>query len=224
MKTALNTAIFGLSFIFTMSCAWGQSQPVTTSEKVLQQGPRANAALILSSGESPTCRLGNINDAYVVTVSASNKPGLLRYISGSGEGSCVVLPLAVPVGTQITVTGVLQNTTAVPGGAPASNTISTTEDCFNIEGFSVGLSANNASEYDPADPANIINTQGYGFFWYDSDNDLKPGPYSYTVAGCSGQGCPTATTYYNTDTVPGIPTSCTVLSSFPAVAQKEPLR
>ncbi len=222
MKPALNTAMIGLGLIITMSSAWGQSQSGMTSEKANRRGPKANAALILSGGESPTCRTGNINDAYVVTVSASNKPGLFRYISGSGEGSCVVLPLAVPVGIQISVTGVLQDTTAIPGGAPASNTTSTTEDCFNVEGFSMGLSANSASEYDPVDPANIINAQGYGFFWYDSDNDLKPGPYSYTVAGCSGGGCPTATTYYNTDTLPGVPSSCTVLNSFPATAQKEP--
>jgi len=167
---------------------------------------------MLSSGESSKCQTGNINDAYVVTVSTSNKSSLSRYISGSGAGDCVVLPITAAIGTQLSITGVLQDTNAVSGLSRQLSTSSVSENCFNIEGFSVGLAANSESEYDPGAPANIINAQGYGFFWFDSDNELKPGPYKYTIVGCSGRNCPTATTYYNTDGVPSPPAKCTVLS------------
>jgi hypothetical protein len=175
-----------------------------------RRAPRITAALMLTGGESAVCQRGNINDAYVVTVSVLGKPKLTSYISGSGV-NCNILPIIVPVGTRISIAGVLQDTAAIPGAETTTNTVSIFENCFNIEGYSVGLTATSASEYDPADPTNIINAQGYGFFWYDSDDDLKPGPYEYTVIGCPGNGCPTATTYHNTDTIPGTAPSCTVL-------------
>ena len=165
---------------------------------------------MLASGESPNCQIGNINDAYVVTVSPTDKRGSIRYISGSGT-ACVVLPITAKIGTELSITGVLQDTAAIPGGAVSSRSSAISEDCFNVEGYSVGLAVNNASEFDPADPSNIINAQGYGFLWYDSDNDLKPGPYKYTVVGCSGHDCPTATTYYNSDSLPGAAPSCAIL-------------
>jgi hypothetical protein len=169
--------------------------------------------MMLMGGENAICQRGNINDAYVVSVSISGKPALTRYISGGGI-SCTILPVSVPIGTRISITGVLQDTAAVPGFATRSDIPSVNENCFNIQGYSVGLSANNASEFDPADPTNIVNAQGYGFFWYDSDSDLKPGPYEYIVVGCSGHDCPIGTTYYNTDLVPGTQPSCESLKPF----------
>jgi hypothetical protein len=222
MKHALNTAIIGLALIAATNNAWAQSGAGTALGAPHRRGPRVTAALMLSGGESPNCRRGNINDAYVVTVSPTDKRGIPRYISSSGEG-CVVLPIRTAVGTQLSITGVLQDTTAIPGGEVISRTSSISENCFNVEGYSVGLSANSASEFDPADPANIINAQGYGFFWYDSDSDLKPGPYKYTVVGCSGHDCPTATTYYNSDGLPGTAPPCAVLSPLRTTAQEEPV-
>jgi hypothetical protein len=175
---------------------------------------------MISSGENILCQRGNINDAYVVTVSAASKSGLVRYISGGGAGACVVLPVTVPVGTQINVSGVLQDTAAIPGASIRDNMVPTSESCFNVEGFSLGLAANDSSEYDPADSSNVINSQGYGFFWYDSDSNLKPGPYSYTVIGCGAKNCPTSTAYYNTDDASMAAPSCTVLKPFPASAQR----
>jgi hypothetical protein len=219
MKSALKTAIAVLGLMIAASGAWGQSQADGALARGHRRGARINAALLFSGGENARCQTGNINDAWVVTV--SDQSGLSRYISGSGEGGCFVLPITERVGTQVTVTGVLQDTTAIPGSPGlAGSAISISEDCLNVEGFSAGLAANSGSEFDPNDPDNIVNTQGFGFFWYDSDSDLKPGPYSYTVAGCSNQDCPTATVYYNSDSIPGAPPSCTVLSAFPATAQK----
>lgn len=216
MRTVLTAATIGLGLILASSIVWAQSR-ADASQNVRRVGPRINAALLISGGENARCQSGNINDAWVVTVSDSS--GLSRYISGSG--GCFVLPITERIGTQINVSGVLQDTTAVPGSPNLTEgAISITEDCMNVEGFAVGLSATSASEFDPGDPDNVVNSQGYGFFWYDSDSDLKPGPYSYTVTGCSNQDCPTATAYYNSDSLPGTPPNCTVLNSFPAVAQK----
>jgi hypothetical protein len=222
MKIALDTAVIGLGLLTATSSVWGQSAARMARNEAHRRGPRLTAALMLSGGESPNCRRGNIKDAYVVTMSPTNKRGLTRYISGSGEG-CVVLPITAAVGTHLSITGVLQDTTAIPGADVIRGTVSVNENCFNIEGYSVGLAANSASEFDPADPANIINAEGYGFFWYDSDNDLKPGPYKYTVVGCSGHDCPTATTYYNSDGLPGVSSPCTVLNPVRTTAQEEPV-
>jgi hypothetical protein len=183
-------------------------------------GRNVHAALILSGGENARCQFGNANDAWIVTVSSPAKPGITRYISGVGQG-CAVLPITLATGTELDIAGILQQTAAIPGGpnAPAE-LASITEDCFNVEGFSVGLTAGAGSEFDPNDPSNIINGQGYGFFWYDSDADLKPGPYSYTVSGCSGTDCPIVADYFNTDNLSG-PASCTVLKPFPQVGQRD---
>jgi hypothetical protein len=132
------------------------------SERGARRKPRVTAALMLSGGESAACQMGNTNNAFVVTIRILGKPKLTTYISGGAVG-CTVLPLTVPVGTQITVTGVLQDTAAIPGGEISDNLAPTIEDCFNVEGYSVGLATNGASEFDPTDPNNIINAQGYGF-------------------------------------------------------------
>jgi hypothetical protein len=209
MRTVLNIALIGIGLMAATSNACGQ-----TGSGELPEGARSRrftAAIMLSGGENPVCAMGSANDAYVVTVSVVGKPSLTRYISGGGE-NCTVLPIALPVGTKLSIAGVLQDTASIPGASTTSIVGSTSENCFNVEGFSVGLAANSASEFDPTDPGNIINTLGYGFLWYDSDNDLKPGPYEYTIAGCSGHGCPTTATYYNTDGLPGNASPCTVLN------------
>jgi hypothetical protein len=210
MKTTLTTALIGLGLLIATSSAWAQSQTCMAVSATVGCKPEANAALMISGGESPKCQLGNISDVYVVTVSTFVNLEQRTYIR-SAQG-CVVLPITAAIGTRIKITGVLQDTGAQPGapGLPDSP-VNVSESCFNVEGFSVGLAANSQSEFDPQLAANIINAQGFGFLWYDSDNDLKPGPYSYTVVGCSGHACPTTTTYFNTDGSPGTQPACAVL-------------
>ena len=171
---------------------------------------KINAAIMFSGGENSTCVLGNINDAWVVTVSTVGGKPISEYISSAGP-SCVVLPLSLALGTQINVTGVLQDTDSIPGGSASPNIASIMESCFNVEGFSVGLASNSGSEFNPQDPSNIINSQNYGFLWYDSDSNIKPGPYSYTVQGCASDNCPLQVASYNTDD-PTNMTLCTVLA------------
>src|SRR5258708_5597089 len=155
MRLALNTAMIGLGLVMAAGSGWGQSESGTAPAKAGGHKPRINAALMLSGGESSRCQLRNVNDAYVVTVSATNNPKLTRYIGGGGQ-SCTVLPITVRTGTQIHITGVLQDIPAIPGGAAAGDLASVSEDCFNVEGFSVGLAADSGSEGDPLDPADII--------------------------------------------------------------------
>jgi hypothetical protein len=219
MKIAQNMVAIGLSLTLVASSASARSRLGEIFETTHKHQPKVNAALMLSGGENSACRMGNIDDAYVVTVSTSNDQGLPMYISATGQ-SCVVLPISAAVGTELSITGVLQDTAAIPGSGLINETVSISEGCFNVQGFSVGLAANSASEFDPGDPANIVNAQGFSFFWYDSDNNLKPGPYKYTVVGCSGLDCPTATAYYNTDSLPGVPPTCTVLNPFPSRKMK----
>jgi hypothetical protein len=214
MRTRPNIALISLGLIIAASRAWGNPGFGMISEGVHEREPKVNAALMLSEGENRDCQTGNIADAWVVIVSITNSPGLSTYIS-SGGGACVVLPITSAPGQHINVTGVLQDTGAIPGAESQIAGEPPAEDCFNVEGFSIGLAANSSSEYDPRNPANLVNAQGYGFFWYDSDSDLKPGPYDYTVVGCSGHDCPTATTYYNTDGLPGVPPPCAILTPFP---------
>jgi hypothetical protein len=221
MKSAFEAVLIAVVFAISVGFAWArQHETAEKSEVSSTRAPRSNAAIMLSSGENILCQRGNLNDLYIVTVSIASKSGVARYISGGGAGGCAVLPITVPVGTQINVSGVLQDTAAIPGASMRDDLISTSESCFNVQGFSVGLAADGSSEYDPADSSNIVNSLGYGFFWYDSDSDLKPGPYSYTVVGCGGKSCPTSTTYYNTDDSPIVAPSCTVLKPFPVSAQK----
>jgi len=213
MKSGLNKTIIVLGFVLVARVLL-RSVPAMAHDGRSDQAT-INAALMFTGGENAICELGNISDAYVVTVSVADNPNLSEYISSS-QG-CVVLPITVATGTQINMTGVLQDTDAIPGGDPTGRLNAISEDCFNVEGFSVGLAAGTGSEFNPLDPANIINEQGYGFFWYDSDNDLKPGPFSYTVVGCSGEDCSTATSFYNTDG-PSTGATCTVLPPFPPVS------
>jgi hypothetical protein len=213
LKIGLNNSIIVLVFVLVANVLL-RSGPAMAREGRSHYAA-INAALMFSGGQNADCVFGNATNAWVVTVSVADNRNLSQYISGGGSGGCAVLPIAVTTGTQINVTGVLQDAAAIPGGNAAGEISSISEGyCFNVEGFSVGLAAASGSEFDPLNPANIINRQGYGFFWYDSDNDLKPGPYSDTVVGCSGQDCSTATEAYNT-AGPSNGGSCTVLPPFP---------
>lgn len=217
MKAAIQLGCIVLGLAVGLCNAWGKSGHPSGSKKSAKTP--VNAALMLSGGESSRCLLGNSNDTYVVTVSSPSNSKVARFISGIGSGSCVVLPITLATGSELQITGVLQVTSSISGGlmqAPINPT-SVSEDCFNVDGYSVGLAANSQSEFDPQDSANIINDQNFGLFWYNSDNNLKPGPYSYTVAGCSGANCPVSTTYYNSDSPIG--DACTVLEPFPMVSQ-----
>ncbi len=177
------------------------------------RGKRVTAAIMISGGENAVCRLGNIADTAIVRVNTSTH-SLRRYIEMSGLGNCAVLPITAPVGSRVVISGVLQDTLAIPGAASSLNSPSTqvVESCFNVEAFSLGLAANSQSEFDPQDLTNIINAQGFGFMWYDSDNDLKPGGFGYSIVGCSGRTCPTTVAYFNTDTFSVALPNCAVLT------------
>ena len=60
MKTALNTAVIGLGLLTATSSAWGQSGARMALNGAHRRGPRLTAALMLSGGENPNCRRGNI--------------------------------------------------------------------------------------------------------------------------------------------------------------------
>ena len=174
------------------------------------QPPLINGAIMITGGEVNRCTFGNIDDVWVVTVTALNAKGVLRarrYISGSGNSDCMILPLLGWPGSTVTITGVLQDTLAIPGFA-SKTPAQISEDCFNVEAFTVGL-APVASGFNPQDPANVVNAQGYGLAWADSDSSLQPGPASYTVAGCGAGDCPTEPAIFNTDD--NFATSCTLL-------------
>lgn len=205
------SAICGLISANSVAMAHG-----TPDMKGAAMRPTVTAALMIVGGEKATCRIGNINDQFVVMVGNGNQ-ATSRFITGVGL-PCYVLPILAPAGTQISLNGVLQDTAAVPNNALESNVGPTVvEDCYNVEISTVGLTADGGSEFDPTTSA--INAQGYGFAWYDSDTDLKPGPYTYTVTGCDGQSCPLATTAYNTDGGPY--GACTILAPYPNVAQRQ---
>ena len=62
----------------------------------------------------------NIDHVWAVTVTALNAKGVLRarrYISGSGNSDCMILPLLGWPGSTVTITGVIQDTLAIPGFA-----------------------------------------------------------------------------------------------------------
>jgi hypothetical protein len=203
-------AVLSLSFLITSN--------IYAEEYRHHHQPIVNAALMISGGENFQCTFGNINDTYIVEVLSADDPDKPRFITSGSP--CVVLPITAKPGTDIGITGVLQDTLAIFGTPLLSRrgsayvihpTNPIVEGCFNVEGFSVGLGAIPGSEYDPRASENIINNQGYGLFWYDSDEDLAPGPYHYKVVSCYGHNCPTETTYYNSD-APGAGTqNCTVL-------------
>jgi hypothetical protein len=175
-------------------------------------GHRVTAAIMFSPGEDTTPG-ANGSDAFMVEVSTKT---MRRFITNDQfTTACLVLPLTFPVGTTVEITGVLQTTGAIPGSVPpftpnAATAISVI-DGFDVEGYSTGL-GKLASDFDPTLPANIIAGTDYGLAWYDANGSPKPGPYSYTVAGCKNKGCPTKVEYFNQiDTGELPPTPCKVL-------------
>ena len=118
------------------------------------QPPLINGAIMITGGEVNRCTFGNIDDVWVVTVTALNAKGVLRarrYISGSGNSDCMILPLLGWPGSTVTITGVIQDTLAIPGFA-SKTPAQISENCFNVEAFTVGL-APVASGFNPQDPA-----------------------------------------------------------------------
>ena len=181
-------------------------------------GQRVTAAIMFSAGAAPNPG-ANGNDAVIVEVSTKR---VRRFISGGDLEAmhCAVLPLTVPVGTTVLITGVLQDTFARGGPADPTEVRAPTESSanaipfsplFDVEGYSTGLGIL-ASEFDPTLPANMIAGTAYGFAWYDSDVDGRPGPYSYTVTGCGNKSCSTKINDFNqlTPVLAGAP--CTVLA------------
>jgi hypothetical protein len=201
MMTTTSTKVCAALGAFALLATVAQAQTVT----------RRNAVLMISSGENSACQMGNASDIWIAIIHTSTLGSVRRYVGDAH--ACVLLPIRAKLGATVSITGILQVTGAIPGGAsrpsiqaPVPNV---QEGCFNVEAFSIGLVANIGSEFDPQDPAHIVNGDGYGFLWYNSDGNLKPGPFAYTVAGCDGQPCRITTEYFNTD---NIPTACTLLA------------
>jgi hypothetical protein len=179
-----------------------------------QTATQRNAVLMISDGEKTQCTFGNVATLWIVVVHTSTLGSVKRYWGDAQH--CALLPIRAKVGATVSIIGILQDTDAIPGGAHPSiqapaqaPVLNVQENCFNVEAFSIGLAANEGSQFDPQDPSNSVNGDGYGLAWFNSDNSLKPGPFSYTVAGCNGQPCPITTQYFNTDNVP---TSCALLA------------
>jgi hypothetical protein len=102
----------------------------------------------------------NGSDLYTVEVSTKH---LQRFITSSAVGGkCAVLPLSLPVGTKVLISGILQDTFARSGPAeqPAARAPQTPSSIpfnprFDVEGYSTGLGVVE-SEFDPTSPTNII--------------------------------------------------------------------
>src|SRR5690242_13140740 len=86
------------------------STPAYAHQKII------HAAIMISGGENYQCQFGNINDAYIVEVTSLDDPDHPRFITSSEKPgfNCVILPITARPGTDITITGVLQDTTAIP--------------------------------------------------------------------------------------------------------------
>jgi hypothetical protein len=68
--------------------------------------------------------------------------------------------------------------------------------------------------YNPQDPMNIINSQGYGLLWSESEaTEGAERPAVYTVVGCKGKNSPVSKTSFNTNTGSGSNKGCQVLMS-----------
>jgi hypothetical protein len=179
---------------------------------------RVTAAIMFSGGDDTSVGATE-NYAAIVEVSTKN---VRRFVTQDQfSGGCVVLPLTFPVGTTVEITGAFQGAASVPGSvlpfaatetrAPNAATAITVIDGFDVEGYSTGLGPLR-SEFDPTAAANMIATgAGYGFAWYDSFGNLKPGPYSYKVTGCGRKSCSTKVGYFNQINTHETPPFCTVL-------------
>jgi hypothetical protein len=168
---------------------------------------KPKAIIVITSAESAACDLENVNVAWIMILRRFDDLSRIgrHYVSSLDNqplsSPCVVLPVDAPVGTEITVSGILADRGSTDGLAP-----SVAEGCFNAEAFSVGLatgSVNGVGEINPQDPTNIINEQGYGLFWDETDfaPSTSQHTYTFTVVGCgAGVKCQMPKTIYNTDT------------------------
>jgi hypothetical protein len=167
------------------------------------------AVIVVTSAENSICQTGNVNVAWFVVFYKANssKRSDRRYIS-SLDNKCMVLPVTAPNGTQIVAAGMLGDRLATNGLSP-----SVTEGCFNVEAYSVGLASDgDPRQFNPQDPNNIINDQGYGLFWDETDADSQQ-TFEFTVVGCGGPGkCQMPKTVYNTDIGLTDSSGCTVLA------------
>ena len=97
-------------------------------------GPRVHAVIVVTSAESPSCATGNIHVAWVIVVRKTDDLTRFsrRYVS-SLDG-CAVIRIKAPVGTQITISGIMQDRLATQGPFPSLPAIH--ERCFNTETYS----------------------------------------------------------------------------------------
>jgi hypothetical protein len=175
-------------------------------------GLAGGAAYVFTRGDHHVAHKiwrNSLGGDYLRTPTMLNSgPAARRFIQSHVNPGCVIIPIAEPIGTQIGIVGLLKDTLAIPSFAPNTQSPAVSQGCFNVEAFTVGL-ASVGSEFDPQDPANIIDAQGYGFAWLGTEDSLRPGS-RYAVAGCGGHSCPTTTAIsFNTVTGPG--GTCTVM-------------
>ncbi len=189
------------------------------------QTSRTNAAIMISVSQAGDCEGQNGDLSFIVAIGAPR--GANRYISGVGFEPCVVLPIKAPIGAQISIYAVMQDTEAIPrqgiGSPAAAESLLAPVACqgFAVEAFSVGLDATALSQINPRDL--IVDAQGYGLAYSDGadspNGSLTPGtglePYEYVVGGCDRRACSTNVRFFSTvqPTVGQAP-RCTVLAPF----------
>jgi hypothetical protein len=130
---------------------------------------------MITSVEGPGCVGQNHTAAWVVVVYKPYKAGTYsnradqRYVSSLNK--CTMIPIKTPVGSGIRISGIMEGRFATYGLAPQVND---GPGCFNVEAYSVGLATGPVPAislqpgedfYNPQDPNNIINDQGYGLWW-----------------------------------------------------------
>ena len=186
---------------------------------VAQAQPRTATIMITAGEEQQTCAFGNMSVAWIVMVRRANgSRAKRRYVSsldvGTVAGSCAQIPITAPVGSEITITGLIQGgRLATEPFAPSFKTPTVNESCWNVEAFSVGLAPLDSSEINPLDPTNVINPQGFGLFWALTDATANDAA-TFAVTGCSGRAqCRLSATTFNTDQGAQAPTTdCIVLA------------
>jgi hypothetical protein len=135
------------------------------------------AMIMITSGESSQCQFGNMNVAWMVVVRKPNSTRASRKYVSSLDG-CTMIPITEPIGSEIIISGMIEDRLSVQGLAPT-----VTQGCFNVEAYSVGLASENVGDLNPQDPNNIINDQGYGLFWDQTDIATDRAKV-YRVNGC----------------------------------------
>jgi hypothetical protein len=175
---------------------------------------RNKAVIVVTSGENARCQGENAQAVWVIIVRDGKGRIQRRYITSldsfdmTSQNFCVILPITAPIGTQIIISGLLAGRGPLDGLSP-----SVTEQCFNAEAYSVGLSSEGAvGQLNPQDPNNIVNAQGYGLFWDETDTAAE-NTDKLTVVGCGeGVKCQMPKTVFNTDTGLTSNSGCEVLA------------